>query len=224
MKHAGRAGKAALKLIVLALLATVLLLVLVRFAHLPGESLLVLMGLWFLFASFTLYFFRDPEPIVPSDTNLILAPAHGTVDAIESAGGPEFMGGECQRISIFLSVFNVHVQNAPVGGTVTFFKYTKGQFLNALNADSAVHNENVLFGIQTSEPAPRVIGVRLIAGLLARRIVPFAQQGDQVAAGERVGLIQFGSRVDLYLPSQARIEVKLNDRVVGGQTVMARFE
>jgi phosphatidylserine decarboxylase len=142
---------------------------------------------------------------------------------IDTVPEPVFVGGDCQRISIFLSVFNVHVQNAPVGGKVTYLKYNPGQFLNALKTDSAAHNENFLVGFTTSPPAGVKVGVRLIAGLIARRIVPFVQAGDEVARGERIGLIQFGSRLDVYLPRTARIQVKLGDKVVGGETVLAAF-
>ena len=134
------------------------------------------------------------------------------------------MGGECQRVSIFLSVFDVHVQNAPVSGKVAYFKYTAGKFLNALKADSAIYNENVLLGFEASEPRGLKVGVRLIAGVIARRIVPFVQQGDEVARGDRISLIQFGSRADVYLPRNARIKVQLNDHAVGGETVLAVLE
>ena len=134
------------------------------------------------------------------------------------------MGGECQRVSIFLSVFNVHVQNAPVAGRVAFFRHTLGQYLNAMRADCAQHNENVLLGIESAEPAGEKIGVRLIAGLIARRIVPWTQKGETIQRGERISLIQFGSRVDVYLSRNARIKVKLGDKVVGGETVLAQFE
>jgi phosphatidylserine decarboxylase len=136
----------------------------------------------------------------------------------------DFMGGECQRVSIFLSVIDVHVQNAPVSGKVAWLKYTTGQFLNALKAESAIYNENVLLGFEASEPRGQKVGVRLIAGVIARRIVPFVEQGDEVVRGERISLIQFGSRADVYLPSNAKIQVKLDDRVVAGETVLAVFE
>lgn len=181
----------------------------------------VLVLVWALFALFTLYFFRDPTPRVPAGPNLVVSPAHGKVDVIDTVREPQFMGGECQRISIFLSVFDVHVQQAPVGGTVAYFKYTEGQFLNALKTESAVHNENVLIGIEASEPRGAKVAFRLIAGVLARRIVPWIAAGDAVARGERVSLIQFGSRVDVYLPPSAKIQVQLGDRVVGGETVLA---
>ncbi|MCX6926786.1 MAG: phosphatidylserine decarboxylase [Verrucomicrobia bacterium] len=184
----------------------------------------VVIVVWVLFALFTLYFFRDPNPRVPAGANLVLAPAHGKVDVIGTTTERDFMGGECQRISIFLSVIDVHVQNAPVSGEVAWLKYTTGQFLNALKAESAIYNENVLLGFAASEPPGQKVGVRLIAGVIARRIVPFVQQGDEVTRGERISLIQFGSRADVYLPHNAKIKVKLNDRVVGGETVLAVFE
>jgi phosphatidylserine decarboxylase len=184
----------------------------------------VLACLWVLFALFTFYFFRDPNPMVPAGANLVIAPGHGKVDAVDTTTEPDFMGGECQRISIFLSVIDIHVQNAPVAARVAYFKHTPGQYLNALNADSAKFNENVLIGLECVEPAGEKVGVRLIAGLIARRIVPWVQQNDTVQRGERISLIQFGSRVDVYLPRKAKIKVKLGDKVVGGESVLAQFE
>jgi len=161
---------------------------------------------------------------VPAGANLVIAPGHGKVDAVDTTSEPEFIGGECQRISIFLSVIDVHVQNAPVTGRVAFFKHTPGQYLNALNADSAKFNENVLIGLESIEPPGEKVGVRLIAGLIARRIVPWVGQNDSVQRGERISLIQFGSRVDVYLSRKAKIKVQLGDKVVGGETVLAQFE
>ena len=184
----------------------------------------VLAGLWVVFVLFTFYFFRDPDPLVPAGANLVIAPGHGKVDAVDTTSEPEFIGGECQRISIFLSVIDVHVQNAPVTGRIAFFKHTPGQYLNALNADSAKFNENVLIGLESVEPPGEKVGVRLIAGLIARRIVPWVGQNDSVQRGERISLIQFGSRVDVYLSRKAKIKVKLGDKVVGGETVLAQFE
>ena len=184
----------------------------------------VLFGLWIIFALFTFYFFRDPDPMTPTGANLVIAPGHGKVDAIDTTTEPDFMGGECQRISIFLSVFNIHVQNAPVTGRVAYFKHTPGLYLNALSADSAKFNENVLIGIDSVEPLGEKIGVRLIAGLIARRIVPWISQNDAVHRGERISLIQFGSRVDVYLPKHAKIKVQIGDKVIGGETVIASFD
>ena len=192
--------------------------------------------LWALFVVFTFYFFRDPDPLPPTGPGLVIAPGHGKVDTIDTTTETDFMGGECQRISIFLSVFDVHVQNAPVTGRVAFFKHTPGQYLNAMRADCAKFNENVLIGIeevdfskrkmgfQQTESMEGKVGVRLIAGLIARRIVPFIAQNDPILRGERISLIQFGSRVDVYLPMNSKVKVQLGDRVVGGLTVLAAFE
>jgi phosphatidylserine decarboxylase len=162
--------------------------------------------------------------MTPTGKDLVIAPGHGKVDVIDTAAEPDFIGGECRRVSIFLSVFDVHVQNAPVTGRVALFKHTPGQYLNAMKTDSAKFNENVLIGIDTLEPGGEKIGVRLIAGLIARRIVPWVAQGDSIQRGERIGLIQFGSRVDVYLPLRAKINVRLGDRVIGGETVIAAFD
>jgi len=184
----------------------------------------VLGGLWVLFVIFTFYFFRDPDPLPPTGAGLVIAPGHGKVDTIDTTTEADFMGGECRRISIFLSVFDVHVQNAPVTGRIAFFKHTPGQYLNAMRADCAQFNENVLIGIASVDPRETKVGMRLIAGLIARRIVPFVAQNDAVLRGERISLIQFGSRVDVYLPMNTKVKVQLGDRVVGGLTVLAAFE
>ena len=229
MKHSGKAALAALHLIglsgatVLAVLAGALL------AKYIGSFVLAyltwaLVGLWVLFTVFTFYFFRDPDPMVPTGPNLVIAPGHGKVDMIDTITESDFMGGECQRVSIFLSVIDVHVQNAPLTGRVAFFKHTPGEYLNAMKADSAKFNENVLIGLDAAEPRGEKVGVRLIAGLIARRIVPFVSQNDPVQRGERISLIQFGSRVDVYLPRRVKIKVQLGDRVVGGETVIASFD
>ncbi len=228
MKYSGKALKAAFKLILIAVVLVVVIEA-IGCALLPANVARTAFcaffgGLWVLFTLFTLYFFRDPEARVPAGPNLVLAPGHGKVDAIGTTHEPEFMGGECQRISIFLSVIDIHVQNAPVSGKLAFAKYSKGQFLSALKAESAVHNENLLLGFAATDPAGQKIGIRLLAGLIARRIVPFITQGEEVVRGQRISLIQFGSRADVYLPRAAKIKVKLGDHVVGGETVMAAFD
>jgi phosphatidylserine decarboxylase len=231
MKHSGRATRAALKLIGLTLLALVAVLgaltalVLGAKIALPFAALAIsLVVLWMAFAQFTIYFFRDPNPRVPDGRGLVVSPAHGKIDMIDQVTEPLFIGGPCQRISIFLSVIDIHVQNAPISGALAFYKYTTGQFLNALKSESAAHNENALLGIESSERPGVKIGVRLIAGLIARRIVPFAAHGEMLQRGERISLIQFGSRTDLYLPLTAKIKVRLGDRAVGGETIMAVLE
>lgn len=180
--------------------------------------------LWFLFAIFTLYFFRDPNAKVPAGAGLVVSPGHGKVDIIDTLNEPQFIRGDCQRISMFLSVIDVHVQNAPVSGKVTYLKYTEGQFLNAMKTECATCNENVYIGIESTDPANEKIGMKLIAGVIARRIIPFAEVGDEMVRGDRISLIQFGSRVDVYLPHSAKIKVKVGDRVVGGESILAAFE
>ncbi len=228
MKHSGKASGAALKLIGLSAVIVIALLAVAFLAKIIGSFVLAMAGalggLWVLFVIFTFYFFRDPDPLPPSEPGLVIAPGHGKVDTIDTTTEDEFMGGECQRISIFLSVFDVHVQNAPVTGRIAFFKHSPGQYLNAMRADCAKFNENVLIGIESVDPRDTKVGLRLIAGLIARRIVPFVAQNEPVQRGERISLIQFGSRVDVYLPKHARIRVRLGDRVVGGVSVLAAFE
>jgi phosphatidylserine decarboxylase len=229
VKHSGKALLAALRLIGLAGAAVIALLAGAFLAKYIGTYVLeylkwVLVALWVLFTAFTFYFFRDPNPMVPTGSDLVIAPGHGKVDVIDTITETEFMGGECQRVAIFLSVIDVHVQCAPVTGRVVFFKHRPGQYLNAMKTDCAKFNENVLIGLDAAEPRGEKVGVRLIAGLIARRIVPWISQNDTVQRGERISLIQFGSRVEVYLPLRAKIKVKLGDKVIGGQTVIAAFD
>jgi len=229
VKNSGKALHAALRLIGLAGGAVLVLLVTAFLAKVVGEFVLhylawALVALWGLFAVFTFCFFRDPDPLVPTAANVVVSPGHGTVDAIDVVSEPGYMGGECQRISIFLSLIDVHVQCAPVTGRVAYLRYTPGQYLSALKAESAQFNENLLIGLDAVEPGGEKIGLRLIAGLIARRIVLWIRENDTVARGERISLIQFGSRLDIYLPHRAKIRVKLGDKVKGGETVVASFD
>ena len=131
------------------------------------------------------------------------------------------MGGRCRRISIFLSVIDVHVQKAPVSGAVSLLEHRPGKFLSATKSHSAEHNESVLLGIIPREWPQERFALRLIAGLIARRILPWVAVGETVDRGDRISLIQFGSRVDLYLPQSAEVRVKLGDKVRGGETIVA---
>jgi len=229
VKHSGKAALAALRLIVFALIAILAVLAGAWLAKYIGAFVLhyltwALVGLWVLFTLFTFYFFRDPDPMVPTGPNLVIAPAHGKVDVIDTVEEPTFMGGSCQRISIFLSVIDIHIQYAPVNGHIGYFRHTPGQYLNAMRTDSAQFNENVLIGIDADEPRGEKVGLRLIAGLIARRIVPWVEVNDAVQRGERISLIQFGSRLDVYLPKNVKIKVNLGDKVIGGETVIAAFD
>jgi phosphatidylserine decarboxylase len=228
MKHAGKARSAAFRLVFLSLVAALVLISLGYLAQFLGVFVTrlaaALLALWAIFTGFTFFFFRDPDAEVPTGAGLIVSPGHGKVDAIEPFAEKDFMGGACQRISMFLSVIDVHVQNAPLSGRIALCKHTSGKFLSALKAESAEFNENVLIGMESTERPGDRIAVRLIAGLIARRIVPFVRVGDTVERGSRMSLIQFGSRVDVYLPEHAKIKINLGDRVVGGETVLASFE
>lgn len=225
MKHKGKATQACLKLVLWALIALIVLVaagvLAVFFSRFVAAVTGALAGLWVVFALFCLWFFRDPTPVVPSAAGLILAPGHGKVDVVDEVTEPEFLAGPCKRVSIFLSVFDVHVQVAPVAGRVAYLRHHPGQFLNAMRLDSAAVNENVLIGFASPEVPGERLGLRLIAGVIARRIIPWAAVGDTVQAGERVSLIQFGSRLDVYLPPAVQLQVKVGDRVRGGETVLA---
>ncbi|MBM3822190.1 MAG: phosphatidylserine decarboxylase family protein [Verrucomicrobia bacterium] len=222
MKHRGKAAKAGSRMILASVLVFLLAAGALNYVLKGGGVLLgLLAGLWVFFVVFVINFFRDPEAVVPSDPKAIVSPAHGTVDVIDETEEPVFLGGRCRRISIFLSVVDVHVQQAPVAGKVSLVRHTPGQYLNALKAESALHNENVLVGIESSEAAGEKVALRLIAGLIARRILPWVRPGDATGRGERISLIQFGSRVDLYLPLACRVTAVLGQKVRGGETIVA---
>jgi phosphatidylserine decarboxylase len=168
-----------------------------------------------LLAAFFLWFFRDPERAIPSAPGLIVSPGDGKVTETVSITTPD---GPRQRISIFLSVFNVHVNRSPVGGVLSRVDYQKGEYLNAMNPASADRNEQ---NAVTVKAKGFEITFKQIAGLLARRIVFDFAEGDRVERGQRVGLIKFGSRVDVILPAEAVLKVKVGQNVKGGATVLA---
>ncbi len=170
-----------------------------------------------LLAAFFLWFFRDPERQVPSGEGLIVSPGDGLVTETVTISTP---AGPRQRISIFLSVFDVHVNRSPISGALTAVRYQKGQYLNAMNPASADRNEQ---NVVTVRGEDFEITFKQIAGLLARRIVFTKRQGDTVERGERVGLIKFGSRVDVLLPAEAQLRVKKGQRVRGGASVLAEM-
>lgn len=226
--HSGKAQQAAIRLILFTAVAVIGLIALGFIVVWISKFLVtmaeILVGLALLFAAFTLYFFRDPDPIQPSDLAVIVSPAHGTVDLIDETVELEVMGGPCQRISVFLSLLDVHVQNAPVYGSVIYLKHSPGLFVNAAKAESALYNENVLIGfIPVTQPATKV-AVRLIAGLLTRRISTWVTTGEVIPRSERIGMIHFGSRVDFFLPLTAKIKVSVGDHVIAGQSVVAKFD
>jgi len=168
-----------------------------------------------LLAGFFLWFFRDPERVVPEAAGAIVSPGDGKVTDISSV----LVGGsERKRISIFLNVFNVHVNRSPISGVIRDVRYQKGKFVNAMNANSAEENEQ---NIVTVEGEGQTVVFKQIAGLIARRIVFTKKIGDRVARGERVGLIKFGSRVDVVMDAGVQIAVKVGDHVKGASSVLA---
>ena len=177
--------------------------------------------LWIVFALFTLYFFRDPNPAVPKAPEAIVSPAHGKVDLIDETTEPGIHRRSMPADFPF-SVRNRYPRaECVVAGRIALLKHTSGQFLSAMKTNCIEHNENVPLGIESSEQPDEKIAVRLIAGLLARRIVPWVVVDDVVERGERTSLIQFGSRCDLYLPLTTKVQAKLGDHVIGGETIVA---
>jgi phosphatidylserine decarboxylase len=172
-----------------------------------------------LLAAFFLWFFRDPHRTIPAGKGLIVSPGDGLVTETASITTTE---GALQRVSIFLSVIDVHVNRAPIGGTVSRVHYQKGRFLNAMNPASAERNEQNAVTLRgQGADAGFEVTFKQIAGLLARRIVCRCAAGQTVERGERVGLIKFGSRVDVLLPANAELRVSVGDRVKGGASVLA---
>jgi phosphatidylserine decarboxylase len=170
--------------------------------------------------AFVFYFFRDPERALPADPDIIVSAADGLVVSVEEMDEPDFQLGRRQRIAVFLSVFDVHVNRSPVAGRVKKTVYKAGQFLDVRHVDASTRNEALAWLLET-EDGP--VAVRQIAGLVARRIVPWAKEGSALARGERFGMIRFGSRTEVFLPMTCTVLVKPGDRVQGAATPIARW-
>lgn len=202
----------------------------VRDGYIYGLSLLAVAavlawatGTWYwsivpvLLAAFFLWFFRDPQRAIPKGEGLLVSPADGVVTETVRIDTPE---GPRQRISIFLNVFDVHVNRSPIAGEITAVRYQTGKFLNAMNQECAERNEQ---NIVTVRGEGMEVVFKQIAGLIARRIVFNYREGDRVERGQRVGLIKFGSRTDVILPAEAEIRVKTGQRVKGGSSIIAEM-
>lgn len=176
-----------------------------------GSGLLIL---------FSLYFFRDPDRAIPEDNHIIVSPADGKIILIQEIEESNFLNSNVQKISIFMSAFNVHVNRVPVEGQVTYFKYQQGKFLPAYKEDASVENEQTTIGIENEYIK---VLLKQIAGILARRIVCHLRQGWYVKRGERFGMIKFGSRVDLFLPPTVKLNIKLNEKVKAGESIIGTY-
>ena len=176
--------------------------------------------IWIPVAVWCVAFFRDPERAGERGPNVVIAPADGKVVSIVDVDEPSFVGGRAQRVAIFMNVFDVHVNRYPMDGTVQYRHYNAGEFGHAAADKASELNEQSSVGLSTSKGK---VLVRQIAGLVARRIITDHQPGTEVKQGARMGLIRFGSRVDVFLPPNATIAVRVGDRTQAGRSVIARW-
>jgi len=174
-----------------------------------------------LLALWVAYFFRDPERIGERGPKLVVAPADGKLIMMTEIDEPAFVGGRALRLSIFMNVFNVHVNRYPIDGTVKYVHYNPGKFLNAAAEKSSLENEQSSVGIQLGSYK---ILVRQIAGLIARRIVTYSKMGDTVKQGQRMVMIRFGSGVDIFIPTTSKLRVKVGELTTAGSTVLAELQ
>jgi len=168
-------------------------------------------------ALFVFSFFRDPDRVIPSEPGAIVSPGDGRVVVVQDE---DYAGKPGKRVSIFLAVWNVHVNRSPAGGRITKLEYRPGKFVAAMRATASAENEQNVFTLSTD--AGELV-FKQIAGLIARRVVSWKKEGDIVARGERIGLVRFGSRVDLWLPQKAEIVVKVGQNVKGGSSILANW-
>jgi phosphatidylserine decarboxylase len=173
---------------------------------------------------FCLWFFRDPERKPPNDTSLAVSPADGTVTLVDEVEEEQFFKRRMKRISIFLSVFDVHVNRSPIAGEVLFTEGRGGLYLDARHPEASALNESLFWVFGSKDDLESAVAVKQITGAIARRIVPWAQLGERMERGERFGMIRFGSRTDLYLPLDSEVLVAVGQKVKGGETAVARMD
>jgi len=222
-KHRGRSLVEGLKVAGLLALAFGLTVVL-SFIAIPEKAWVIGIAggfVWIVCTAFLLFFFRDARPHPPNEPGVILSPAHGTIDYIDTTTETHFLNGPARRISIYLSLLNVHVQHAPVSGNIEALQHFPGRWSRAIRRDASLGNEHLLVGLTSDEG--HGMALRLISGIWVRRIVPWISRGQRVVGGERIGLIRFGSRVDVFLPLSAQVNVKPGDKVRGGETILAHW-
>ncbi len=205
-------------IIITSAILLVFLLITYLFPYIIFKVISVLIGIVFVF---NFFFFRDPDRTIPTGEDLIISPADGTVIKITEIDEPYYFKSKVKRVSIFLSVFNVHVNRIPVTGKVEFVKYIPGKFLVAFDHKASEDNEQSVIGIQHKKGK---ILFKQIAGIIARRIVYHVNEGDEVTAGDRFGLIRYGSRVDMFFPENVDIKVDIDDKVYGGETIIGEYK
>jgi phosphatidylserine decarboxylase len=201
---------------IICLLAIVLSLIFVE----PRILKYCIVAVSVIFLGLTINFFRDPERTSPAGENLVLSPADGRIIAVRQLEEKEFIGTGATVISVFMSPLNVHVNRNPIGGTVKYLRYVKGEYFAAFEDKASEKNEQMIIGI--AGPRGRVL-FKQIAGFVARRIVCTLKMDDTVKAGERFGMIKFGSRVDVFVPASAVVRAKVGDETVAGETVLAEL-
>lgn len=182
----------------------------------------VLPAIFYVISVCILLFFRNPIRQTPADADSVICPADGVITAAGIVAHSDFPDGQALRVAVFMSVFNVHINWAPCAGTVEKTHYVKGKFVNAMNDKAAQENEHKDIWVRRGDG--RLVIFTPVAGLIARRIVNPVEEGDELAVGEKVGLIRFGSKVEVLMPADAKLLVKVGQKVVGGLTVIARFD
>ena len=214
------ARKEALRFVIPLGVTDVLLVLVNLFVPRMMAVMLPLLFLFFGLTFFVMYFFRDPDRAVPADENIIVSAADGLVVGVDEMEEPDFHLGPMIRIAVFLSVFDVHINRSPVAGVVNSTVYKAGQFLDVRHPDSSTRNECRSWRLETVQGS---VAVRQIAGLIARRIVAWSEEGATLARGQRLGMIRFGSRTEVFLPIGCTVLVKPGDRVEGAATAIARW-
>jgi len=181
------------------------------------KMVLILAGITFLLFVFSIYFFRDPKRTPPTDPCVLVSPADGTVIEVEEYEEKEYIAGPVTRVSIFLSLMNVHVNYVPYSGVVEYLKYDKGQFFKADTENAFEQNAHTMIGLKTEHGK---LVFRQSVGMIARRIVCNLRYGDSVKTGEKFGIMKFGSRMDVYIPAWAKVTVKVGDKLTGAESII----
>ncbi|MCU0643343.1 MAG: phosphatidylserine decarboxylase family protein [bacterium] len=211
-------AKAGIPIVLALLFLSIILIIAARFTK--GMVLPIFVVLTWLMLLFSIYFFRDPNRKTPDQENAIISPADGKIIVIEETIEQSFFKEKVRKVSIFMSVFSVHVNRIPIDGSVVYFDYQKGKFYPAYKDEAAFQNEQTTIGIENKNIK---ILFKQIAGIMARRIVCNVREGMSVKKGARFGMIKFGSRVDLFLPLNVQLKIELNQKVTAGETIIGLY-